>query len=81
MPKSKIQEELNKDDVKKEVRIYISSDEFKDKINKIIKDRLKDDPTFEDKVVEISKNVITQLFKSLWTNRNTWRNTLKNKSN
>jgi hypothetical protein len=76
----KINEEITKADVDKEIKNYINATEFKEKINRIVKDRIKDDPEFEDKVVEISKNVITQLFKSLWTNRNTWRNGLKNKS-
>jgi hypothetical protein len=34
----------------------------------------------EDKIVDITKNVITQLYKTLWTKRGFWRNDLKNKS-
>ena len=79
--KNKINEDLTKSDVSKEVKAYISSQEFKSKIEKIVKDRIKDDKELEDKVVEISKNVLTQLYKTLWLRRNTWINNLTNKKN
>lgn len=79
--KNRINEDLTKSDVSKEVKAYISSQEFKSKIEKIVKDRIKDDKALEDKVVEISKNVLTQLYKTLWLRRNTWINNLTNKSN
>lgn len=77
----KINEELKKSDVDKSVKTYISSSEFKDKIEKIVKDRIKNEKELEDKVVEITKNVITQLYKTLWTKRSFWANNLSNKSN
>jgi hypothetical protein len=52
---------------------------FKDKVEKIVKDRLKNDKELEDKVVEITKNVLTQLYKNLWVKRGMWRNSLSNK--
>lgn len=79
--KNKINEDLTKADVSKEVKAYISSDEFKAKIEKIVKDRLKGDKELEGKMVEISKNVLTQLYKTLWLRRNTWINNLTNKKN
>ena len=77
----KINEELKKTDVDKSIKTYISSSEFKDKIEKIVKDRIKNEKELEDKVVEITKNVITQLYKTLWTKRSFWTNNLSNKSN
>lgn len=77
----KINEELKKSDVDKSIKTYISSSEFKDKIEKIVKDRIKNEKELEDKVVEITKNVITQLYKTLWTKRSFWANNLSNKSN
>ena len=79
--KNKINEELSKSDVSKEMKVYMTSDEFKAKIEKIVKDKLKDNKEIEDKVVEITKNVLTQLFKNLWVKRSMWRDNLSNKAN
>lgn len=77
----KINEELKKTDVDKSIKTYISSAEFKDKIEKIVKDRIKNEKELEDKIVDITKNVLTQLYKTLWTKRTFWANNLSNKSN
>jgi len=77
----KISEELKKSDVDKSVKSFIDTAEFKTKIEKIVKDRIKNEKELEDKVVEITKNVITQLYKTLWTKRSFWANNLSNKSN
>lgn len=79
--KKPVQENLTKSDVNKEIKIYMDSKTFNDKVSKIVKDRLKDEKELEDKVVEITKNVITQLYKTLWTKRATWMNNLSNKNN
>lgn len=78
--KKTIKEELSKSDVSKEVKVYMDSNEFKKKIEKIVKDRLKNEKELEDKVVEITRNVLTQLYKTLWIKRAVWRNNLSNKS-
>ena len=75
----KIEENLTKSDISKELKVYMSSGEFKTKVEKIVKDRIKNDKALEDKVVDITKNVLTQLYKSLWVKRDFWRNNLKNK--
>lgn len=77
----KINEELKKSDIEKGVKSYIDTAEFKTKIEKIVKDRIKNEKELEDKVVEITKNVITQLYKTLWLKRNFWQNNLSNKQN
>jgi hypothetical protein len=77
----KINENLNKAEVSKEIKVYMDSDAFKTKVEKIVKDRLKNEKELEDKVVEITKNVLTQLFKSLWTKKSFWRDNLSNKTN
>jgi hypothetical protein len=76
----KINENLTKTDVSKEIKVYMDTNTFKDKIEKIVKDKLKNDKELEDKVVEITKNVLTQLYKTLWVKRGMWRNSLSNKS-
>jgi len=78
--KQRLNEELTKTDVSKEVKIYMDSNEFKSKIEKIVKDRLKNDKELEDKVVDITRNVLTQLYKTLWVKRGVWRSSLSNKS-
>lgn len=81
MPKGKnINEDMTKSDVEKSVKAYLSSNDFNKKIEKIVKDRIKNEKGFEDKVVEITKNVLTQLYKTLWVKRGVWVNNLSNKS-
>jgi hypothetical protein len=79
--KTKIQENMTKSDVSKEIKIYMDSKDFKNKIEKIVKDRIKNEKELEDKVVEITTNVLTQLYKTLWIKRATWQNSLSNKNN
>jgi hypothetical protein len=76
----KINENLTKSDVSKEIKVYMDTKTFNDKIEKIVKDRIKNEKALEDKVVEITKNVLTQLYKTLWVRRGMWRDTLSNKS-
>ena len=78
-PKS-LSENMTKSDVDKAIKVYLTKDEFKSKVEKIVKDRLKNEKELEDKVVEITSNVLTQLFKTLWIKRTTWRNNLTNKN-
>lgn len=73
-------ENLTKSDISKEQKVYMNSKEFKDKIEKIVSDKLKNDKELDDKVVEITKNVITQLYKTLWVKRGVWQSSLSNKS-
>jgi hypothetical protein len=77
----KINETLSKSDVSKEIKVYMDSNEFKKKIEKIVKDRLKNEKELEDKIVDITKNVLTQLYKALWVKRGLWRDSLSNKAN
>lgn len=75
-----IKESLNKSDISKEMKVFMDSKEFENKITNIIKDRLKNNKELEDKVVEITRNVLIQLHKTLWVKRSTWVNSLSNKS-
>jgi ATP-dependent Lon protease len=75
-----INEELTKSDVKAEVVRVIDSNELKDKISKLIAQELKKSPELQNQVVGITKNVITQLYKTLWTKRSFWQSQLSNKS-
>ena len=77
--RQKLNEDMKKSDVKSEIKKYINSSEFKTKIEKIVKDRIKNEKELEDKVVDITKNVLTQLYKQLWVKRAFWKNGLSNK--
>lgn len=78
-----LNEALTKDDVKQVEKIFRA--EFKDSmkdIEKQVKDivsaELKGKEN-EDVIVEICRNIIVQLFKTLWVRRNAFAGSLKNK--
>jgi hypothetical protein len=77
----KIDEELTKSDIKDQISKFLDSSEFQSKVAKIVADRIKNEKGLEDKVVDITKNVMTQLYKTLWTKRSMWQGQLKNKAN
>lgn len=79
--KKRLNEEFTKSDAKDVVKKYMDSAEFKSKVEKIVKDKINNDKALEDKVVEISKNVLTQLYKALWVKRSVWKSMLSNKGN
>jgi len=78
--KQRLNEDMTQSEVKAEVKKYMDTSEFKSKIEKIVKDRIKNEKGLEDKVIEISKNVLSQLFKQLWIKRASYINGLSNKA-
>jgi hypothetical protein len=74
--------DITKSDIKKgantEIKAYMNSGEFKSKVEKIVKDRIKNEKELEDKIVDITKNVISQLYKALWLKRSVLIPQLKN---
>jgi hypothetical protein len=76
--KQRLSEELTKADVKSEVEKVLKSVDLKDTIARIVKDKLKNDPELEKYIVDINRNVLTQLYKTLWTKRAFWSSSLKN---
>ena len=76
----RVTENLSKTDVNKQIKVYLDTNEFTAKVEKIVKDRIKNEKELESKVVEITKNVLTQLYKTLWVKRATWVNNLTNKN-
>lgn len=57
------------------------SESFDASVKKMVKDYVKKDKELEKYFVEISKNVLVQLYKTLWTRRNFWTSDLKNSAN
>lgn len=75
-----IKEEVSKSEVKDEIKSTINSKKMEDIIIKVIEKKLKNNKELENDMVDIAKNVVTQLFKTLWVKRSFWRDTLKNKA-
>jgi hypothetical protein len=78
--KQALNEELSSSDVDKKIEKSLDSRELKNKVEAIVKDHLKNNKELEDQVVDITKNVLTQLYKTLWTKRGFWKSALKNQS-
>ena len=81
----KINEELNRTDksdikkmISKEIEATLKSKGFKDKVADAVTKDVKKNKELEKVVVEITRNVVTQLYKVLWMRRTFWRNSLKN---
>ena len=72
---------LTKSDIKDEVSNQLDSNPIKKKIEDIVSAKIKGDKALEDKVVDITKNVLTQLYKTLYTKKSFWKDNLSNKPN
>lgn len=72
---------LTKSDVKDEVSNQLDSNPIKKKIEDIITTKIKGNKELEDKIVDITKNVLTQLYKTLYTKKSFWKDNLSNKPN
>lgn len=79
---------ISKDDVKaivkKEIKDFLNitnSGDLDKKIEKMVLDTIKNDKNLDKHFVEISRNVLIQLYKTLWTRRSFWSNDLKNAAN
>lgn len=78
--KTRILEELSQADKAEAKKYVMDSKELEAKIAKIVQQKLKNNRELENQSVEISKNVLTQLFKALWVKRNFWKAGLSNKA-
>jgi hypothetical protein len=69
----------NVESIKREIKEFIKSSnpDFEKEINKKVLEAIKGKDV-EKYLVEINKNVLSQLYKSLWTKRAFWANDLKN---
>lgn len=79
---------ISKDDiktiVKKEIKDFLNitkAGDLEAKVQKMVKDAIKSDKELEKFMVEISKNVLIQMYKNLWMRRNFWSSDLKNSAN
>jgi len=79
---------VSKDDVKaivkKEIKDFLNltnAGDLEKKVEKMVLDIIKNDKILDKHFVDISKNVLIQLYKNLWTRRSFWSNDLKNSPN
>lgn len=79
--KQLLREELNKTDVKNQFQDLIKSNDLKSKVIEIVKQHVKNDKDLEKQMLEISKNALIQLYKTLWMKKNFWSSAIKNLPN
>lgn len=76
--KKRLHEELTRADVKEIVKSEFNGNALKTKVIDIINKEIKGNKHLEDKVVDITSNVLTQLYKQLWVKRSFWKSGLNN---
>lgn len=79
--KQLLREELNKTDIKNQFQDLIKSNDLKSKVIEIVKQHVKNDKDLEKQMLEISKNALIQLYKTLWMKKNFWSSAIKNLPN
>ena len=84
--KQRLNEVLSKEDRKEVEKLidtslddFIKDKKFEKKIEQMVIDNLKikGNKKLEKDVVEISKNVLVQLYRAFWVRRNFWKNSIK----
>ena len=77
-----INEALTKTDEKDIERLVKKAikDELEGKIEKLVKDQLKDKAT-EKLIIQVVKNAMSSLYKTLWIRRAAWLSGVENKEN
>lgn len=71
---------MSENDIDKKLRDFLNSDKLNKKIKDSVASNTKNDREMEKFVVEITKNVLIQLYKTMWTRKGFWTSSLKNKS-
>lgn len=70
--------------VKKEIKDFLDvnrSTDLERKISDIVKKTLKNDKEIEKYLVELTRNVLVQMYKNLYTRKSFWTSDLKNAAN
>jgi hypothetical protein len=71
---------MDEKDLEKHLKKFLNSRELEKKIKDSVDKQTKDDKEMEKFVVEITKNVLVQLYKTMWTRKSFWVSSIKNKS-
>lgn len=70
--------------VKKEIKEFLAnsnSSDLEKKVEKMVAEAVKNNKEVEKHIVEITRNVMVQVYKNLWTRRSFWASDLKNQAN
>lgn len=68
-----------RNEIKKALNVFISSADFKSKVERIVAGKLKNNPELEMYQREITADAIAILFKTLWNKKGLWSNDIKTK--
>jgi hypothetical protein len=71
---------LTKKDLEKELNKFLASKQFEKRVKDVVTNETKTDKELEKFVVDVTKNVLIQLYKTMWTRKAFWTSSLKNKS-
>jgi len=63
---------------RKEFESFMKENDFKSKIEAIVKKQMKDDKPTQKEVAKISEKVLVQFYKTMWQRRSFWSNKLDN---
>jgi len=63
---------------RKEFESFMKENDFKAKIETIVKKQMKDDKPTQKEVAKISEKVLVQFYKTMWQRRSFWSNKLDN---
>lgn len=72
-----LNEELTEKDLDKKLKEFLNSKAMTAKIKDVVDDNTRSDKELESFVVDITKDVLTQLYKTFWTKRSFWQTQLK----
>jgi hypothetical protein len=72
-----LNEEITDKDLEKKLKEFMGSKAFTDKIKSTVSDEIKSDKELEKFVVDITRQSLEQLYKTLWTKRNFWKSHIK----
>jgi Ni,Fe-hydrogenase III component G len=75
-----LNEDITEKELEAKLKELMNSKELTTKIKGVVDKEVKSDKELENMVVDITRNALTQLFKTLWTKRNFWQSQIKNKS-
>lgn len=72
-----LNEQITEKDLEKKLKEYTNSQKFTKKIEDTIDKKIKSDKELEKMVIDITKDALTQLYKTLWTKRQFWKSQIK----
>jgi len=74
-----LNEDMTEKDFDRKLKQFVNSSAFTTKVQSVVKDEVKTDKELEELVIEITRNALSQLYKTFWTKRNFWKSQIKNK--